>query len=219
MRAAGDMAMLAPAFGSARMDLSWSHVEKTQGVYDWEGSGYHGYVTALLAADPPVVPYFIMSYGNALYDNSCPAADKHDGTCPPTTDTGREAFANYTLAAMRRFQGKGILWEIWNEPMGGTWLPHTTPPGQAYARLVQAVGAARDAAGLRDELLLGPTTSVDMPFIETVAKAGAFAYLDGVSIHAYRAGGPESVLKTWDELEALIDEYLLQGALVHNLDP
>ena len=75
-----------------------------------------------------------------------------------------------------------------------------------------AVGAARDAAGLRDELLLGPTTSVDWLFIETVAKAGAFAYLDGISLHAYRADGPESVLKTWDALAALIDTYYVPAA-------
>ena len=53
-----------------------------------------------------------------------------------------------------------------NEPNGGTWLPHTSPPGGGYARLVLAVGAAREAAGLQDELLIGPTTSGEstLPF-------------------------------------------------------
>jgi hypothetical protein len=103
-----------------------------------------------------VIPYFILSYGNKLYDNSCLPADKHDGTCPPTTVAGREAFANFAVAAMLQWQGKGFVWEIWNEPNGGTWLPHTTPPGAAYAKLVLAVGAARAAAGLQAELLVGP---------------------------------------------------------------
>jgi hypothetical protein len=211
MHAAADMPMLAPAFGSARMDLSWSHVERERGVYDWEGSGYQSYVQQLLEAE--VVPYMILSYGNSLYDNACPPADKHDGTCPPTTDAGREGFANFTLAAMRKFQGRGIIWEIWNEPDGGTWLPHTTPPGQDYAKLVLAVGAARDAAGLRDELLIGPATSgVDMAFIDTVGRAGCFAFLDGLSVHPYRSGGPESVLESWDQLNLLIDKYYVPAS-------
>lgn len=211
MHAAADMPMLAPAFGSARMDLSWSHVERERGVYDWEGSGYQSYVQQLLEAE--VVPYMILSYGNSLYDNACAPADKHDGTCPPTTDAGREGFANFTLAAMRKFQGRGIIWEIWNEPDGGTWLPHTTPPGQDYARLVLAVGAARDAAGLRDELLIGPATSgVDMAFIDTVGRAGCFAFLDGLSVHPYRSGGPESVLESWDQLNVLIDKYYVPAS-------
>ena len=213
MHAGDDMPMLGPAFGSARMDISWSHVEThSRGVYDWSATGYEAYAAQLLAAEPPVVPYFVFSYGNALYDNDCPAADKHDGTCPPTSAEGREGFVNFTLATMRHFQGKGILWEVWNEPNGGTWLPHTNPPGQDYAKLLLAVGAARDAAGLRDELLLGPATAVDMPFIETVARAGCFAHLDGLSVHPYRDGGPESVLHNWDDLNALIDKYYVPSS-------
>ena len=168
-------------------------------------------VKILLAAG--VVPYFILSYGNTLYDNACPAADKHDGTCPPSTAAGRQAFANFTVAAMAQWRGLGVLFEVWNEPNGGTWLPHATPPGQGYAELVLAVGAARDAAGLGDELLIGPAVGgVDLPFIETVAQAGCLQYLDGLSVHPYRPGGPESVLGSWDQLNALVDKYYVPAS-------
>lgn len=211
MHTADDMPMLAPAFGSARMDISWSHVERERGVYEWEESGYQSFIQQLLEAG--VVPYLILSYGNTLYDNACPPTDKHDGTCPPTTDAGREGFVNFTLAAMRKFQGRGIIWEIWNEPNGGTWLPHTTPPGQDYAKLVLTVGAARHAAGLHNELLIGPATSgIDMAFIETVGRAGCLAFLDGLSVHPYRPGGPESVLESWDQLNVLIDKYYVPAS-------
>jgi hypothetical protein len=106
--------MIAGAFGSSRMDLSWSHVERTTGVYDFESTGYSAYVRQLLGTSPPVRPYFILCYGNTLYDNSCTSAQRHDGTCPPITDLGRQAFANFTVAAMRRWRGKGIIWELWN---------------------------------------------------------------------------------------------------------
>ena len=106
--------MMAGAFGSSRMDLSWSHVERTRGVYDFDSTGYSGYVRQMLDASPSIRPYFILSYGNTLYDNSCSDAQKHDGTCPPTTYLGRQAFANFTVAAMRRWRGRGIIWEVWN---------------------------------------------------------------------------------------------------------
>ena len=207
---AASAAMIGSAFGSSRMDLSWSHVELSKGVYEFETTGYNGYVVQLLAATPPVTPYFILSYGNVLYDNACALADKHDGTCPPITDAGRQAFANFTVAAMHQWRGRGIIWEIWNEPNGGTWEPHSKPPGADFAKLVITVGKARNAAGLQGELLVGPALAgIDLPFIETIAQAGGLAYLDGVSVHPYRSGAPESVLGNYKELEALIDNYTL----------
>ena len=207
---AAEARMLGGAFGTSRMDLSWSHVELSKGVFDFVTTGYDGYVAHLLAANPPVRPYFILSYGNVLYDNACAPADKHDGTCAPVTDTGRQAFANFTVAAMQQWRGRGIIFEIWNEPNGGTWLPHSTPPGADFAKLITAVGKARNAAGLHGELLVGPATAgFDLVFIETIAQAGCLAYLDGVSVHPYRPGAPESVLVDYKKLQALIDRYTL----------
>ena len=94
------------------------------------------------------------------------------------------------------------------EPNGGTWLPHTTPAGMQFAELVNVVGDAVIAAGLRDELLVGPATAgVDLPFIETLGKMGALQYLDGVSVHPYRNGGPESALGDWKQLDDLLNRY------------
>lgn len=98
------------------------------------------------------------------------------------------------------------------EPNGGTWLPHTTPPGLQFAKLVAVVGEAMDAAGLHDEMLIGPATSgIDLSFIETLGKSGALRYLDGVSVHPYRNGGPESVLKDWKQLDGLLNNFFPQS--------
>lgn len=95
-----------------------------------------------------------------------------------------------------------------DEPNGGTWLPHSKPPGSDFAKLIIAVGNARNTAGLQGELLVGPATAgVDLPFIETIAQAGCLAYLDGISVHPYRSSGPESVLDDYQKLESLIDRY------------
>ena len=106
------------------MELRWTEVEKSRGNFDFESPGYVNYVNQMLSAMPPVRPYFILDYGNPLYDNACFSSQKHDGTCPPTSDMGREAFANFTVAAMRQWRGKGIVWEIWNvSAFSGTPTP------------------------------------------------------------------------------------------------
>ena len=60
---------------------------------------------------------------------------------------------------------------------------------------------------------------IDLQFIETVAKAGCFVYLDGISVHPYRAGGPESVLNSWDELQKMIDLYWVPSSASGNRRP
>ncbi len=49
---------------------------------------------------------FILDYGNDLYGGG----NAHH------FDAGRAAFARFAAAAARHYRGKGIIWEIWNEP-------------------------------------------------------------------------------------------------------
>ena len=98
-------------------------------------------------------------------------ASKFD-ECPFTSRAGtqefREAFAKWAVAAVGHFKGRGIVWELWNEPniargvpppggtnggkedqgTGVTWLP---PKGGTpnYIALAKTVGAALEKAGLR----------------------------------------------------------------------
>ena len=55
-------------------------------------------------AQAGVRPILTVNYGNALYD----------GGEAPHTDAGRAAFCRYFVAAVERFAGRGIVWEVWN---------------------------------------------------------------------------------------------------------
>src|SRR5678810_219743 len=67
---------------------------------------------------------FILDYSNRLYD---------DGVSPHTDD-GRAAMAAWATAAVRHFAGKGVVWEMWNEPnIKQFWKPR--PNVEDYAKL------------------------------------------------------------------------------------
>lgn len=66
---------------------------------------------------------WIFVYGNTLYQANMSAR----------TETARTAYANYAAAAVRRYAGKGHMFEIWNEPNGKFWNP--TPNVLEYAAM------------------------------------------------------------------------------------
>jgi len=189
----GEIKMLSEAgFHWVRMDLVWEATEKEPGQYDF--SAYDRLLTSL---DPfGIHALFILDYANHLYDNGA----------PPRTETARQAFARWAVAAGKHFAGHGVLWEVYNEPnQPGFWRPQ--PNAQEYAALALAVGRAFRAA-LPDEKLIGPATSeIDFDFIESCFKAGLLEYWSAVSIHPYRRGDPETAAQDYCRLRELIKTY------------
>jgi hypothetical protein len=175
-----------------RMDFAWSRVERAKGEYDF--SAYDG-----LAADMNnlgIRCLFILDYGNRLYDDNL----------SPHTDEGRAAFARFAGAAAKHFAGKGILWEIWNEPnIAQFWKPR--PSAEDYSALALAtIEAVRDADP--NAFIMGPASSTfPWAFFETMGQRGVFGKLDAVSVHPYRRTDPETVEADYARLRALLDRH------------
>src|SRR5205823_7504269 len=126
---------------------------------------------------------FILDYTNPLYDNDQ----------SPHTDEGRAAFAHWAAASARHFRGRGILWEMYNEPNIGFWRPK--PNVDDYTQLALAVGKALRAA-VPEAVYVGPATStIPFPFLEACFKAGLLEYWSAVSVHPYRQTDPETALE------------------------
>src|SRR5689334_19673408 len=120
----GEMEMLAAAgFRFVRMDFGWQATERAKGEYD-----FAPYERLLSSLDKHHIrAVFILYYSHRLYD---------DGLSPHTDD-GRAAFARWAAAAAKHFQGRGVLWEIWNEPnIKQFWKPQ--PSAEDYAKLALA---------------------------------------------------------------------------------
>lgn len=195
----GEMKMLAEAgFTWIRMDLTWGATEREKGQYDFRA--YDRLLSAL--EEYPIRALLILDYHNRLYDQGL----------SPYTDEGRQAMARWAAAAVGRYQARGILWEMYNEPNIGFWKPK--PNVQHYVLLAREVGKAIRAVAPR-ELYIGPATSqIDIPFLEACFRGGLLEYWDAVSVHPYRQKPPETVRQEYAHLRKLIDQYAPPGKTI-----
>ncbi len=195
----GEMELLAKGgFKWVRMDFAWSGIEKTKGSYDF--SAYDRLLARLKKENIRLLA--ILDYGNDLYSPDS-----------PRTPEARAAFARFVTASVTHFKGRGILWEMWNEPNIGFWKP--TPNVADYVRLARATGQAlRKAAP--DEYYIGPGVSgMDFDFMETCFKGGLLEYWDAVSFHPYRGDNPpETAADEFRRVRQLIAMYGPKGKTI-----
>ena len=195
----GEMEMLAAGgFRWVRMDLSWGRTERVKGEYDF--SHYDNLMEALKPHG--IRALLILDYSNKYYDQGL----------SPCSDEGRQAFARWAAAAAAHFRGRGVLWEMYNEPNIKFWKP--APKVDDYVKLALEVGhALRQAAP--DELYIGPATSqIDLRFLEECFNAGLLEHWSAVSVHPYRFTGPETAAAEYAALRRLIQQYAPQGKRV-----
>jgi hypothetical protein len=189
----GEIKLLAEAgFRWVRMDFIWADTEKEPGRYDF--SAYDRLLTAL---EPyKIHALFILDYRNSLYDHGA----------PPRSEATRQAFARWGAAAAKHFAGRGIFWEIYNEPnQPAFWPPQ--PNAQEYAALALAVGRAFREAAPREKLIGPATLGIDFSFAESCFKAGLLEYWSAVSVHPYRQSEPETAAAGYCRLREMIKTY------------
>jgi hypothetical protein len=193
----GELALLAASgAGRARTDLSWTATETAPGQYDF--STYEKLADDLAAQG--VRPWFVLDYQNPLYERQR-AVD---------TAEARAAFARWAGAAAAKLRGRGVIWEIWNEPNNAhAWKPAPDPP--AYAALALAATQAIKAAD-PEATVVGPAAAlVDLPFLQYCGEAGLFGLWDAVTVHPYRREAPESAADDFRQARTLIRLYTPPG--------
>lgn len=178
-----------------RMDFFWHHIEKEKGEYDF--SDYDILMGHL--ERHKIRPLFILDYGNDHYEKGAPKSPE-----------AQAAFVKFVRAAVSRYRGRGILWEMWNEPnLAMFWQPE--PSVDLYSKLAVSVGRAiRETAP--EEWYIGPATSgFDWGFLEGVFKKGVLQWFDAVSVHPYRQTNPETAGPDYARLRALINSHAPRG--------
>lgn len=190
---AGELKMLSEAgFRWVRMDLKWDLTETARGEYDF--APYDRLMTGL--DQYQLRALFILDYTNPLYD----------GGAPPRTESSRQAFARWAVAAAKHFAGRKVIWETYNEPNHALFWP-PQPKVEEYIALALAVGQAFRAS-VPGEQLIGPATAeIDFDFLEACFKAGLLNYWSAVSIHPYRRSDPETAADDYCRLRAMIRTY------------
>jgi len=188
----------AGGFKVIRMDFSWSGVERKKGVYDFEKSGYDALTAGCLKRGIRIL--YILDYSNRLYESESSVR----------TDAGRRAFAAFAEAAAKRYRGKQILWEIWNEPnIKQFWKPE--PNADDYCKLVEAAAPLVKKADPSGLVLAPATSTIPFPWLEDCFKRGLLRWVDAVSVHPYRPKPPETVIADYGRLRDLIKKYAPAG--------
>ncbi len=204
-----DLDLIAGAgFKFVRMDFGWSGTETKKGQFDW--SGYDALLGHLEQRGLHAV--FILDYSHPLYEETVTnrhpiTGELHRTLASPQHPESVAAFARWAGAAAQHFQGRHVLWEIWNEPNIQFWSPR--PDAQQYTTLALATAKALREADPR-ATILGPASSgFPWGFLETFLKSGMLEYLDGVSVHPYREyrRPPETAANDYQRLLQLIQRY------------
>lgn len=200
--------MAAAGVRVVRMDFVWSSIERKKGEYDWAA---YDELTANLEKRG-IRPYYILDYSNGLYEETVVSKNPVTGreqrdVASPQRPESVAAFAKWAGAAVERFKGRGIIWEIWNEPNITFWKPK--PDVQQYNTL--ALAACRSIRAADPEaIVVGPATSeLPLEFLEKFFASGVLEFLDAVSVHPYRnySKGPETALAEYEKLRGLIERF------------
>ena len=168
-----------------RVSIRWKNIEKAEkGRYDWEAAdtflGYYienGFKLMVVLTVEGLCP---------LYEQ-----DKEN------KDVVIDAITDWAGAAAARYKGKGILWELGNEPevfpMGGYWNDPLT-----YTRMARAASAAIKRADPGAKVAALSVAWMDRGFISRSLDAGLLAdgNIDVLSYHGYHRRNlmPESGL-------------------------
>lgn len=189
----GDLDLIVNAgFKLIRDDVRWEDVEKQPGFYEF------GYYDALIegCSKRGIRMICILDAWNMANSSV-------------RTENGRKAFANFVEAAARRYAGKGILWEIWNEPNHPDfWNPQ--PSVTDYCKLVNETAPRIKEADPTGYVLAPASAGIPFEWLEDSFKCGLLDWIDALTVHPYRAM-PETVIEDYAKLRSLIRSYAPNG--------
>ncbi|NDP19562.1 MAG: hypothetical protein GZ091_00565 [Paludibacter sp.] len=181
-------------FKCIRGDLAWGSVETKKGQFNYS---YFDSIVKV-AENNKLRTLFILCYGNKLY-----AKNTSDGLVSTEQIT---AFAHYCATTVRHFKGKDVDFEIWNEPNHPWfWLPK--PDAIDFSKLLRVSIDSIKSANPKVTLISAGTAGIDWGFINTLGENKSLTGLDGIGVHPYVDGSPESISEDLICLRHLLKKY------------
>ena len=155
-----------------RMSGEWRWTDKAKGEYDLQP--YHWLVDACEKRGLRVMT--LLTGGPGDKDK------KGRGKVWRSVEENR-TFAQYCGRMAEEFKGRGIIWEIWNEP--NDWS-NPTVDADYMAMAIEAIKAMRKADP--ECIIVAPSVSgFDIRFLEGCFKRGLLDYVSALCIHPYIA--------------------------------
>jgi CDP-paratose 2-epimerase len=120
------------------------------------------------------------------------------GLMPKTSSPPRDpqAYGEFVEMVLREYPGRFPYVELWNEPNNYIeWDWTVDPEWTIFAEMI--AGAARRAAGLGVQSVLGGMSPFDPNWLDLMFKRGALEHVDVIGVHGF-PGTWEAVWDGWD---------------------
>jgi Beta-galactosidase len=178
---------------SVRLQLHWSGIEPTPGVYKWRH--FDGLVASAARHRLTTLVNVISTPSWASPEPLSPVSERF-----PPSDAN--SYAAFMRQLVQRYGPRGSLWrenprlpyvpvrewQIWNEPMA-PWQWNSRPWYRSFTRLLKAAYPAIHAADRRAKVVAGSLVSVgryaQWDGMRDLYRAGARRYFDVVAIHPF----------------------------------
>ncbi|HCE44516.1 MAG TPA: hypothetical protein DET40_13295 [Lentisphaeria bacterium] len=189
-----------------RRGFYWDGIEKEKGKYE-----FTEYDRILKDADDNGLRVLACLFGN----NKLHEDDNRGGI---QTEEGRKGYANFAAALASHFKGRGIIWEIWNEPNVRTFwrndkgAMHNSPEfADEYTALVKETVKTMRLSD-PDCLVVAGSVScfwdpsfnwTDSCFSKGMYKTG----ISGWSVHPYGLNSPEEYTAGYERMRSIMEKY------------
>jgi len=174
-------------FKFVRMDLRWPRVERDG---EFRFAPVDRSVDAIEARGLGAL--VILGYGHPDHGGDVPRSPE---------DTA--AFARYAENVAAHFKGRGIRYEIWNEPdIARFWKPQPDP--QAYAALLREAVPAIRRGDPAARICTGGLAHLDLAFAIPLLQSGAASDVNAIGLHPYSAVEPEAAVADLISLRKMI---------------
>lgn len=182
-----------------RDEILWQDLEKNKGEYDFDSR-----IDMRPAIDDKGVGFhFLGTYSNPNY--SCYYKDGVSSkTGIPITEEDRQAFADYMIAVMDRYEGRIDSVEVWNEPNLDVFNGHNRT-AQDYAELLKTCYKRIKEKYPDVKVASMGLSGVDIDYAKQVFDAGGYDYCDAVAVHPYQWSGVFSTSIYENQQRRLID--------------
>ncbi len=172
-----------------RLLAGWPGIEKEKGVYNWDETDEA--IDAVLKHG--ITPFVTLTNGNRLYsgtgkyDDPKLAAIYGESPAPPVGSPEEiDAWLNFVGAAIERYKGKIVYWEIWNEPNHRKYWG-APPNAEDYGHLVNVTTEKIRSIQPDAKIIAGSTAGLDPEYNDTFLSQCDPKSLDIISFHQYDA--------------------------------
>ena len=193
--------------GYSRLQSGWAKTEKKKGKYDF--SWIDSQVDGLIAQG--IHPWICLCYGNPIYSDH--GMDLNAKLFPdgPIMD----AWLKYVKACVSRYKGKVTMYEVWNEPDGGSNADAYPLYANLFLKTAKVIRETDPDAKIAAFGVCSPDRKFIRQAMDIIKEQGGLHYIDYITFHTYWSN-PETVIPAVNKLREDINAYspsigLLQG--------